>query len=1459
MLRKLLWGLLAVLLLIVVLLGGAFAYAQTGMAKDQIARLVESQLASGEQTAELAELSGLLPFDIRLGRLRLSDGEGTWLEVDGARVELAPGALLGGRVVVEQAGADRVALNRLPPAAPADEPKARDEPFSLPKMPKLPESLPGFELRKLAVERIELAQPVLGQAAVFRLRGSAGSGPQGRRLDAALDLQRIDEATASLTLDVMLDLAEKRVALDIEGNETGGLLADATGRPEAEGLALRLEGDGPLADWRGSLHLDASNLATLETALAFGWEELPRLALEGRFAAAPGVLPSDLAPLLGEQAGFALRLQPTSPQRVALEELSLSAAGFSLRGSGAADLAADTLEGQAALEVPSLAAASGAAGTDLAGSAVLRLEASGAPMQPALDVVIEGRSLSAEGFATEALDGTLALRLAGSLEQGFPGATVEGGITASGLRQGGEPLRPGDTLHLALDIAAPAEGQAEIRRLALESGPVKASLAGAIDPQTLAGRLRLEAGLPDIAALREALDLAEPPVAGSASLGADLAIEAGARRVTADILLETAGLAGLPPGAAEALGAAPSLKAAITYVEEQAVEVSGLVLDAARTRLGGRVRLGLPGQELAGQFDVALPELSAFSDAAGQPLGGSATIMVNIAGSVAEPAVRLSAAAENLAVAEHRFARIGLDADAAGALDAPAGKLRLTAQSEGHTLSLQTAYALQGQQLALKDLALSAPETRLGGELALDLERLLASGRLEGAVGSLAALAPWHGQTDLAGSVKLDARLDAAEGRQKAVLGVEGSGLAGSFGSIGSVRLSGTGSDLLGTPAVDASLSLERFVQNELAVEQAKVDAKGPLGDLAIDLSARGSQAAAGFDIAARARVAALAEAKRVELASLEGSYDGQPIRLRAPATIRLDEGVLDIDQLDLQLGEARLKSRARLGQGTVQADLDLAPTPLSALAPFGLPPASGTAQATLRLTGNSDAPSATLELRVADLRPEGVAGLAEQAEADLALDATIDQGRRLDATLRVTGATSEPLVGRVALPLQLSLEPFAFELPETAPLSGSLAGSTELARLAALMPLDGQRVAGRLALDMELGGTLANPAATGGLQLENGTVEDAGTGILLKNARLDLRAEPGRLRIATLSARTRNDGRITGGGEVALDGAFPYRLRVELGEAELLRNELGTALVSGELRLEGDSAAARAEGALTIDRANIYIPGGGGGAAPPVIEVREAGTAALAEKGNGSASEPGFVTRLDVRVAMPGQIYVRGRGLESEWGGDLRVRGTASAPEIVGEIRFRRGFLDFLDRRFEVREGVITFDGATPPVPRINLVAAARAGDMTGIVRVEGLADAPRITLDSEPPMPRDEVLSRLLFNRDPSSISPLQAAQLAAAVSALEGGRGLDVLGRLRDATGLDTIDVGEDASGATAARAGKYLSDNVYLEVQQGITPGSGKARVEVELTPNLKASTEVDETSQSGVRLEWSLDY
>ena len=60
----------------------------------------------------------------------------------------------------------------------------------------------------------------------------------------------------------------------------------------------------------------------------------------------------------------------------------------------------------------------------------------------------------------------------------------------------------------------------------------------------------------------------------------------------------------------------------------------------------------------------------------------------------------------------------------------------------------------------------------------------------------------------------------------------------------------------------------------------------------------------------------------------------------------------------------------------------------------------------------------------------------------------------------------------------------------------------------------------------------------------------------------------------------------------------------------------------------------------------------------------------------------------LDLNIKMPGQAFVRGRGLESEWQGELAITGTTSTPIIKGSIDSKRGAFNLLGKVFNLETG---------------------------------------------------------------------------------------------------------------------------------------------------------------------------
>jgi translocation and assembly module TamB len=234
----------------------------------------------------------------------------------------------------------------------------------------------------------------------------------------------------------------------------------------------------------------------------------------------------------------------------------------------------------------------------------------------------------------------------------------------------------------------------------------------------------------------------------------------------------------------------------------------------------------------------------------------------------------------------------------------------------------------------------------------------------------------------------------------------------------------------------------------------------------------------------------------------------------------------------------------------------------------------------------------------------------------------------------------------------------------------------------------------------------------------------------------------------------------------------------------------------------------------------------------------------------------------LDLAVDAPEQVFVRGRGLDAEMGGALKITGTADTPIITGALKLRRGDFDLLSRRLDFSKGTVTFSGGERIDPVLDFAASTKLPEADVTVTITGSAAKPVIALTSSPALPQDEILARLLFGKASGALSPFEAVQLAQAMAQLTGLQsGPGVLDKVRKALGLDRLDVEAGEGGSTSApslSAGRYVTRGVFVGAKQGATPGSSSATVEIELTPNVKVETDVgaDSTGKAGINLEWN---
>ncbi|WP_271169770.1 translocation/assembly module TamB domain-containing protein [Hansschlegelia plantiphila] len=519
---------------------------------------------------------------------------------------------------------------------------------------------------------------------------------------------------------------------------------------------------------------------------------------------------------------------------------------------------------------------------------------------------------------------------------------------------------------------------------------------------------------------------------------------------------------------------------------------------------------------------------------------------------------------------------------------------------------------------------------------------------------------------------------------------------------------------------------------------------------------------------------------------------------------------------------------------------------------------ANGTLQGDARVGGPVSAPTGTYSLKVTGLstaatRSAGVPAAAIDSKGRL-------EGRRVSTDTVVTAASGLRVTARGSAPLGAG------------DLDLAVAGRAPLAFLNDTLSVSGDRVDGTATFDVKVGGPTSAPRINGTGSLANGSYFNRAAGLQLKGMTASVAANGATIDVRSLKATTRNGGSISGSGRVEVDPAagFPGQIAFKASNAEIVGTDIVTAITDADLRLEGPLARRPVvRGTISTRSVEIQIPDRIPARYTPLPDVRHRGAPAAVMKqytavNTGKAKgkkDDAFVATLDISVEANDRIFIRGLGMQAEAGGKITVGGTSVDPEVVGAFNLRQGRsqITVIGHKLDFTRGAVSFAGDLDPT--LDFVAETKAKDITAQVLITGTASAPQIAFGSNPSVPTDEVLSRLLFNKASGELSASQALQLAQAVAQYSGvgGGGGGPLESLRKGLGVDSLDLGAGESGGFGLGVGRYIADNIYLGFTSGTTPQDTGVTVNIDLTDHIKARGQAGAAgnTSAGVAAEW--DY
>lgn len=601
------------------------------------------------------------------------------------------------------------------------------------------------------------------------------------------------------------------------------------------------------------------------------------------------------------------------------------------------------------------------------------------------------------------------------------------------------------------------------------------------------------------------------------------------------------------------------------------------------------------------------------------------------------------------------------------------------------------------------------------------------------------------------------------------------------------------------------------------------------------------------FDATARDVTAALLRDQGIAALNAEAKGHSQNNQLNVNTHITGGGGI-----------DLRANGIVPLDKGELAIDINLANLPLTAL--NGVvkdQDLSGNVSGTARVTGPLTNPAASFNLRgtslaAKPLRENGLAPLTLEASGRYAANAIEMSALNIDGPqgLNVTANGKVPLSGQG--------------------LGVNVTGNVPLVLANRFLADRGSQASGTMSLTASVSGSFDRPQLRGMFSTAGAQFIDPETNVRVNDINIMGSMEGETITLRQVSGNFAGGGTISANGTISTNAAanFPADITVKLDRARYADGKLVVATVGGSISIKGPLMRdPLISGRINVERAEISVPEnlGGGATYVPVEHINTpAAVEATLERAKVEERRSKVPTptarpsmpRLDVVVSAPNQVFVRGRGLDAELGGRVRLTGPLTNIHPVGAFDLIRGRIGILGQRITFDEGNVTLVGDLNP--QLNFVARTEGSDITAIVTVTGTVDNLNIVFSSTPELPQDEVLAHLIFKRSIGELSPFQIAQLAAAAAELAGGSNNSLMGSIRQGVGLDDIDVVTNSEGETAVRAGRYIKDNIYLGVEAG-SGGTTKGTVNLDISRNLKAKGALGSDGDSSVGIFFERDY
>ncbi|MES2199025.1 MAG: translocation/assembly module TamB domain-containing protein [Chlamydiota bacterium] len=443
-------------------------------------------------------------------------------------------------------------------------------------------------------------------------------------------------------------------------------------------------------------------------------------------------------------------------------------------------------------------------------------------------------------------------------------------------------------------------------------------------------------------------------------------------------------------------------------------------------------------------------------------------------------------------------------------------------------------------------------------------------------------------------------------------------------------------------------------------------------------------------------------------------------------------------------------------------------------------------------------------------------------------------------------------------LPISYSYSPFRLSLNEKGPIASEWISQGNIDTLFNFLQMPNQKTSGLLTSRFLLSGTPKNPYLHGDMDIQNGLYENYFIGTRGRNIEATLSASGSSLDLNSFSALDKKGGSLKATGTLLLDKQkeFPFTIHSDLTSFYFIQSDLFQTTATGNLLVEGTTQSCKATGDLQINAATFTLSD----RLPqeiPTLPVRHINKPIHLQQSEIIPTSD-YPINLDLHLTAYNTVFIKGRGLNSEWYGDVTLRGTPTNLIGSGSLALKKGEFVFSGKTFTLLQGDLSFSDKPGQESSLAITGQLILPSATIIANLQGALTSPRLTFQSIPQLPTSSILSLILFNKEISEISPLQALQLAQVVMSLSGNGGPDVFGAIRKTIGVDKLNIsGKDGSDEIALQIGWCIAHGITVSLSQSAT--SSDITIEVDLKNGFLFEAETQNQEEGKFSLKWNHNY